>query len=59
MPKMIRFYSENKGEHTECRKGSKKAKELHTCPYRGDIHGDYETLCDCSPEQERQCADDI
>ena len=35
------------------------SKELHTCPYREEIHGDYETLCDCDEEQQHQCAMDI
>ena len=33
--------------------------ELHTCPYAEEIHGDYETLCDCDEEQTYQCAMDI
>jgi len=32
---------------------------LHTCPYAEEIHGDYETLCDCDEESTRQCAMDI
>ena len=32
---------------------------LHTCPYAEEIHGDYETLCDCDEEQQRQCAMDV
>jgi len=32
---------------------------LHTCPYAAEIHGDYETLCDCDEEQQRQCAMDV
>ena len=35
------------------------SKELHTCPYREEIHNDYESLCDCDEEQQRQCAMDI
>ena len=34
-------------------------EELHTCPYREEINGDYETLCDCDEEQQHQCAMDI
>lgn len=37
----------------------KQVNELHTCPYREDIHGDYETLCDCDEESTHQCAQDI
>jgi len=32
---------------------------LHTCPYAAEIHGDYETLCDCDEERTYQCAMDI
>jgi hypothetical protein len=32
---------------------------LHTCPYAEEIHGDYETLCDCDEEATRQCAMDV
>ena len=31
----------------------------HTCPYAEEIHGDYETLCDCDEEATRRCAQDI
>ena len=37
----------------------KQVNELHTCPYREDIHGDYITLCDCDEESTYQCAQDI
>lgn len=37
----------------------KQVNEMHTCPYREDIHGDYETLCDCDEESTYQCAQDI
>ena len=33
--------------------------ELHSCPYAEEIHGDYETLCDCDEERTRQCAMDV
>jgi len=36
-----------------------ESNEWHTCPYAEEIHGDYETLCDCGEEQQRQCAMDI
>jgi hypothetical protein len=32
---------------------------LHTCPYAEEIHGDYETLCDCDEERTYQCAMDV
>jgi hypothetical protein len=58
MTKMIRYFSQEKGEHVECRKSSKKAKELHTCPYRVDVEGD-DSLCDCDKQREIDCAHDI
>ena len=35
------------------------SNQEHTCPYREEIHGDHKTLCNCDPEQTRQCAMDI
>jgi len=32
---------------------------LHTCPYAEEIHGDYETLCDCDAERQYQCAQSV
>ena len=37
----------------------KQVNELHTCPYREELHGDYETLCACDREATHQCAMDI
>jgi hypothetical protein len=37
----------------------KQVNEMHTCPYKEDVHGDYETLCDCDEESTYQCAQDI
>ena len=36
-----------------------KETELHPCPYREDIFDDHEPMCDCSPEETRNCMDDI
>jgi len=33
--------------------------EPHTCPYKEDINGDFETLCTCSPEDTQTCAEDV
>ena len=33
----------------------KNSNQEHTCPFKEDVHGDYETLCDCDDEQTRQC----
>lgn len=57
--KTIVYYSKETGENKSCLIGSKKAKELHSCPYSEDIHGNYETLCDCGEYATRDCAADI
>ena len=31
----------------------------HSCPYSGDINGDYETECNCCDVCETACGDDI
>ena len=57
MKKII--YFTNTGNKRQCNPDSEKAKELHTCPYREDINGDYLTLCDCNTSETDNCADDI
>jgi hypothetical protein len=46
-------------EHFGVEEQVNDSKELHTCPYREEIHNDYESLCDCNEEQQHQCAMDI
>ena len=46
-------------EHFGVEEQVQDSKELHTCPYREEIHNDYESLCDCNEEQQHQCAMDI
>jgi len=46
-------------QHFGFEEQSTKPNGLHTCPYAEEIHNDYETLCDCDEEQQRQCAADI
>lgn len=36
-----------------------KANAGHKCPYKHDINGDKDTLCDCCDECTQNCADDI
>jgi hypothetical protein len=51
--------SEKKTEpefHGKC-KGCVGVKP-HGCPYAQEIHGDYETLCNCCDECAQQCLDD-
>lgn len=33
--------------------------ELHTCPYREEVHGDYQTLCECDEIGTQQCCEDV
>ena len=46
-------------KHFGVEEQSTEPNGLHTCPYAEEIHGDYETLCDCNEEQQRQCAMDV
>jgi TRAP-type C4-dicarboxylate transport system substrate-binding protein len=46
-------------EHFGVEEQVQDSKELHTCPYLEEIYNDYESLCDCDEEQQRQCAMDI
>ncbi len=46
-------------QHFGLEEQSTEPNGLHTCPYAEEIHGDYETLCDCDEESTRQCAMDI
>jgi hypothetical protein len=46
-------------KHFEVKEQSTEPNRLHTCPYAEEIHNDYETLCDCDEEQQRQCAMDV
>ena len=46
-------------QHFESGNPIEGSEGLHTCPYREEIHGDYETLCDCDEEQQYQCRMDI
>ncbi len=31
----------------------------HTCPYKTELFNDFTSLCQCSPEQEHECAMDV
>lgn len=46
-------------KHFGVEEQSTETNEWHTCPYAEEIHGDYETLCDCDEERTRQCAMDV
>ena len=55
----LTFAAKNIKEHFGVEEQVQDSKELHTCPYREEIHNDYESLCDCDEEQQHQCAMDI
>ena len=55
----LTFAGKNIKEHFGVEEQVQDSKELHTCPYREEIHNDYESLCDCDEEQQHQCAMDI
>lgn len=38
---------------------SAAAEELHSCPFKIEIHDDEETLCDCCEDCEHECAMEI
>lgn len=46
-------------EPTSCDRCNSPSFELHTCPFAVDIHGDYESLCNCCENCTHQCAMDI
>jgi hypothetical protein len=46
-------------QHFELEEQDTESNEWHTCPYAEEIHGDYETLCDCDEERTIQCRMDI
>lgn len=57
--KQVIIYETNAGNTRRCSRDSEKAKDLHTCPYKEEINGDTESLCDCSEEETNNCAWDI
>ncbi len=42
-----------------CKCGKNPKSEPHTCPYKKEIGDDYESLCECCPECEQECKDEI
>jgi hypothetical protein len=43
-----------KQEEGKCRCGG-KGIELHPCPFKDEIHGDTETLCNCCDDCTQEC----
>lgn len=33
--------------------------DMHTCPFKEEIHDDYATLCNCCDGCQRDCSQDI
>ena len=58
-------YQRKHAEAKECPKYDRTgfdhgpAQAPHTCPFRVDINDDTETLCECCPKCEYECAMDI
>ena len=42
-----------------CRGCKQPAAEPHSCPWKGDIKGDYETQCNCCERCTHECSQDI
>lgn len=48
-----------KAQESKCQKCGNKAQPMHPCPYRSDIDGDNETMCNCCEECQHECAMDV
>ena len=53
------FVDEQIKKHFGVEDQVENSNQEHTCPYKEEIHGDHKTLCNCDPEQTRQCSQDI
>lgn len=42
-----------------CQQCGGEAQGSHTCPYKEEIHDDYETECNCCDNCRQSCCDDI
>lgn len=51
----------NVANYTKCENNycSNLNNKLHTCPFKEDIHGDYDALCNCCEDCADHCRDDI
>jgi hypothetical protein len=54
----VTYFTES-GKSKKCEVNSEKWFELHTCPFREDVNGDNQTLCDCGDVHTNNCAEDI
>lgn len=43
----------------KCKCGNNYKVGLHSCPFKEDMYGDYNTLCTCCNECRHNCAMDI
>jgi len=55
----VKFIRRDLQEHFGVEEQVTESNEWHTCPYAEEIHGDYDTLCDCDEERTIQCRMDI
>jgi hypothetical protein len=39
--------------------GNPASAEPHACPFKGEVHEDNTTLCNCCATCTRECADDV
>lgn len=53
LSKMVQMLSGSKANDCTC-----PSAEEHTCPFASEIHGD-DSLCNCCPVCEQECAEDI
>ena len=50
---------ENEAFNICCKCRTIDSTEEHTCPYKTEIHDDFETMCNCCTDCTRECADDV
>lgn len=46
-------------ENTKCQRCKDEGKELHSCPYKEEINGDYNSKCNCCESCRQECLYDI
>jgi hypothetical protein len=46
-------------KYDDCDRCTNPAERLHPCPYKVEINEDSDTLCDCCPDCEVICRDEI
>jgi hypothetical protein len=46
-------------ETETCDRCNNEAGDLHTCPFKEEINGNYESLCNCCSDCRHECCMDI